>query len=118
MSSDMVWINESICNNNLLYGFIPNEQLDEINQLFLPNMRNKLMWFYQEVDEPDSMAQQEQPKPGPSRGATSSNTSKTPQGKQKNRRTRLLSHVFLFIYSYSYSEYIDNPESKAYDAFQ
>lgn len=23
--------------------------LDEINQLFLPNMRNKLMWFYQEL---------------------------------------------------------------------
>ncbi|RZF32385.1 hypothetical protein LSTR_LSTR001849, partial [Laodelphax striatellus] len=27
--------------------------LDEINQLFLPHMRNKLLWFYQEVDEPD-----------------------------------------------------------------
>jgi hypothetical protein len=26
-------------------------QLDEINQLFLPYMRNKLLWFYQEVEE-------------------------------------------------------------------
>ena len=56
------------------------KQLDEINQLFLPNMRNKLMWFYQEVDEPESMAQQDQPKPGTSRAAATSNTSKTPQG--------------------------------------
>lgn len=54
--------------------------MDEINQLFLPNMRNKLMWFYQEVDEPESVAQQDQPKPGPSRAAGTSNTSKTPQG--------------------------------------
>lgn len=53
-------------------------QLDEINQLFLPNMRNKLMWFYQEVEDTESNAQQE-PKPGPSRAATS-NPSKTPQG--------------------------------------
>lgn len=28
-------------------------QLDEINQLFLPHMRNKLLWFYQEVEEPE-----------------------------------------------------------------
>jgi hypothetical protein len=28
-------------------------QLDEINQLFLPCMRNKLLWFYQEVEEPE-----------------------------------------------------------------
>lgn len=26
-------------------------QLDEINQLFLPYMRNKLLWFYQEVED-------------------------------------------------------------------
>lgn len=44
-------------------------------------MRNKLMWFYQEVDDTDSVAQQEA-KPGPSRAATS-NPSKTPQGKYK-----------------------------------
>lgn len=56
-------------------------QLDEINQLFLPNMRNKLMWFYQEVDEPESVAQPEPTKPGPSRTAAgTSNSSKTPQG--------------------------------------
>lgn len=36
---------------NLVIIFIV--QLDEINQLFLPHMRNKLMWFYQEVDEPE-----------------------------------------------------------------
>ncbi|XP_018911445.2 dynein axonemal heavy chain 5 [Bemisia tabaci] len=28
--------------------------LDEINQLFLPHMRNKLLWFYQEVEECES----------------------------------------------------------------
>lgn len=43
-------------------------------------MRNKLMWFYQEVDEPESVAQQDQPKPGPSRAGGTSNPSKTPQG--------------------------------------
>jgi dynein heavy chain len=34
-------------------------QLDEINQLFLPYMRNKLLWFYQEVEdaEPSSTAE-------------------------------------------------------------
>ena len=54
-------------------------QLDEINQLFLPNMRNKLLWFYQEVDEPEPPPANDQPKPGPSR-TTVSNASKTPQG--------------------------------------
>ena len=27
-------------------------QLDEINQIFLPHMRNKLIWFYQDAQEP------------------------------------------------------------------
>ncbi|XP_058454765.1 dynein axonemal heavy chain 5 [Malaya genurostris] len=52
--------------------------LDEINQLFLPNMRNKLMWFYQEVDEVDMPAERDINKPGPSRAGASS-SSKTPQ---------------------------------------
>lgn len=66
-------------------------KLDEINQLFLPNMRNKLLWFYQEVNEPEPAVVPEQPKPGPSR-TTVSNNSKTPQGtlcfnnKFENRR--------------------------------
>lgn len=55
-------------------------QLDEINQLFLPNMRNKLLWFYQEVIEPEPVVVPEQPKAGPSR-TTVSNNSKTPLGK-------------------------------------
>lgn len=54
-------------------------KLDEINQLFLPNMRNKLLWFYQEVDEPETVPVQDITKPGPSRTAAST-TSKTPQG--------------------------------------
>lgn len=29
------------------------DMLDEINQLFLPHMKATLMWFYQEVDEPE-----------------------------------------------------------------
>lgn len=44
-------------------------------------MRSKLMWFYQEVDEPESTAPTDQPKPGPSRAAATSTASKTPQGK-------------------------------------
>lgn len=43
-------------------------------------MRNKLLWFYQEVNEPEPTVVAEQPKPGPSRTAASTN-SKTPQGK-------------------------------------
>lgn len=58
---------------------IVRSQLDEINQLFLPNMRNKLMWFYQEVDEVDMPAERDINKPGPSRAGASS-SSKTPQG--------------------------------------
>lgn len=29
------------------------DMLDEINQLFLPHMKSTLMWYYQEVDEPE-----------------------------------------------------------------
>lgn len=43
-------------------------------------MRNKLLWFYQEVDEPEVTPVQDVTKPGPSRAAAS-NTSKTPQGR-------------------------------------
>ncbi|XP_049782831.1 dynein axonemal heavy chain 5 [Schistocerca cancellata] len=35
--------------------------LDEINQLFLPHMRNKLLWFFQEVEEPEIPATTEAP---------------------------------------------------------
>ncbi|XP_037924624.1 dynein heavy chain 5, axonemal isoform X2 [Hermetia illucens] len=55
------------------------DMLDEINQLFLPNMRNKLLWFYQEVDEPEPTPPPDVNKPGPSRGGVST-VSKTPQG--------------------------------------
>lgn len=58
---------------------INNFKLDEINLLFQPNMRSKLLWFYQEVDEPETVPVPEAPKPGPSRAAAS-NASKTPQG--------------------------------------
>lgn len=55
-------------------------QLDEINQLFLPNMKNKLLWFYQEVDEPEPPPVVDANKPGPSRTGMASSSSKTPQG--------------------------------------
>jgi dynein heavy chain len=29
------------------------DMLDEINQLYLPHMKATLMWFYQEVEEPE-----------------------------------------------------------------
>lgn len=41
-------------------------------------MRNKLLWFYQEVDEPEPVPAE--PKPGPSRAGGVSTVSKTPQG--------------------------------------
>lgn len=64
---------------NIILKFHSLPQLDEINQLFLPNMRTKLLWFYQEVDEPEPPAASE-PKPGPSRAGGVSTVSKTPQG--------------------------------------
>ncbi|KAI4470547.1 male fertility factor kl5 [Holotrichia oblita] len=42
------------------------DMLDEINQLFLPNMRTKLMWFYQDVEDTDHQVVAE-PKAGTSR---------------------------------------------------
>lgn len=29
------------------------DMLDEINQLFVPHMRSTLVWYYQEVEEPE-----------------------------------------------------------------
>lgn len=31
------------------------DMLDEINQLFLPHMRSTLLWYYQEVEEPETL---------------------------------------------------------------
>lgn len=31
------------------------DMLDEINQLFLPHMRSTLVWYYQEVEEPETL---------------------------------------------------------------
>ncbi|XP_055377517.1 dynein axonemal heavy chain 5 [Condylostylus longicornis] len=55
------------------------DMLDEINQLFLPNMKSSLMWFYQEVDEPEPTPSVDTNKPGPSRSGVST-VSKTPLG--------------------------------------
>jgi len=43
-------------------------------------MTNKLLWFYQEVDEPEPPPVVDANKPGPSRSAMASSSSKTPQG--------------------------------------
>ena len=40
-------------------------QLDEINQLFLPHMRNKLLWFYQEVEDAEGGPPADAVGPGP-----------------------------------------------------
>ncbi|CAF4749032.1 unnamed protein product [Pieris macdunnoughi] len=37
--------------------------LDDINQLFLPHMRNKLLWYYQDVEEVEARPQPESTKP-------------------------------------------------------
>lgn len=31
------------------------DMLDEINLLFLPHMRSTLVWYYQEVEEPEAL---------------------------------------------------------------
>lgn len=56
-------------------------------------MRSKLLWFYQEVDEPETVTVPDIQKPGPSRAAAS-NTSKTPQGKKENAKN-LCSHQLI-----------------------
>lgn len=45
-------------------------QLDEINQLFIPHCRNKLLWYYQEVEELERNLSLEMPKPSTSRAPT------------------------------------------------
>jgi dynein heavy chain, axonemal len=42
--------------------FLLHVQLDDINQLFLPHMRNKLLWYYQDVEELDK-TQDGKPRP-------------------------------------------------------
>lgn len=44
-------------------------------------MKNKLLWFFQEVDEPEPQPVEDPNKPGPSRSVLASSSSKTPQGK-------------------------------------
>uniref|UniRef100_A0A182YK77 AAA+ ATPase domain-containing protein n=1 Tax=Anopheles stephensi TaxID=30069 RepID=A0A182YK77_ANOST len=68
--------------------------LDEINQLFLPNMRNKLMWFYQEVEDVDQPGERDANKPGPSRAGASS-SSKTPQGASSSSHSHSKHKLFI-----------------------
>lgn len=84
---DLYFIFLSTINNHyinvlsfIIICFFFNLQLDEINLLFIPNSRNKLIWFYQEVFEPDVLPVQDPNKPGPSRAVVPT-VSKTPQGK-------------------------------------
>lgn len=42
-------------------------QLDEINQLFLPHMKSKLMWFYQDMPEVELQPASDPNKPSTSR---------------------------------------------------
>lgn len=71
-------------------------------------MRNKLMWFYQEVEETEASAVVEQPKPGPSRTTAASNSSKTPQGNFHNRRSmHSLSNINTFHSNrYSFDSFV------------
>ncbi|XP_063236082.1 dynein axonemal heavy chain 5-like [Bacillus rossius redtenbacheri] len=55
--------------SDLMDYVFEGNMLDEINQLFLPHMRDKLMWFYQEVEESAALPQVETAKPGAGRGA-------------------------------------------------
>lgn len=42
-------------------------QLDEINQLFLPHMKSKLMWFYQDMEDTEAAPVVDPGKPSTSR---------------------------------------------------
>ncbi|KAJ9592734.1 hypothetical protein L9F63_015614, partial [Diploptera punctata] len=53
---------------DLMDYIFDGNMLDEINQLFLPYMRNKLLWFYQEVEEVELPPPVETVKPSTSRG--------------------------------------------------
>ncbi|CAH1099759.1 unnamed protein product [Psylliodes chrysocephalus] len=53
--------------NEIMDHVFEGDMLDEINQLFLPHMKTKLMWFYQDMEEPSPEPVVDPNKPGPSR---------------------------------------------------
>nr|CAD7423858.1 unnamed protein product [Timema monikensis] len=54
--------------SDLMDYVFEGNMLDDINQLFLPHMRNKLLWFYQEVEDTEPPPPVETVKPSTSRG--------------------------------------------------
>ncbi|XP_064553878.1 dynein axonemal heavy chain 5 isoform X1 [Drosophila montana] len=83
--------------HQLMDYIFEGDMLDEINQLFLPNMKNKLLWFYQEVDEPEPPPVVDANKPGPSRTGMASSSSKTPQGGASPSGLPASKHKKLFL---------------------
>ncbi|BES98150.1 dynein heavy chain [Nesidiocoris tenuis] len=45
--------------SEIMDNVFEGNMLDEINELFLPHMRNKLIWFYQDVEEKPAASSQE-----------------------------------------------------------
>ncbi|RLU25661.1 hypothetical protein DMN91_001818 [Ooceraea biroi] len=58
------------------------DMLDEINLLFVPHMRSTLVWYYQEVEEPEPPTDTVQPKTVTSRSAPNATTSKVKEQKE------------------------------------
>nr|CAI5822333.1 unnamed protein product [Callosobruchus analis] len=65
------------------------DMLDDINQLFLPHMKTKLMWFYQEVEEPQPTAELDPNKPGTSRNLQSTGSRSTTMQQQVTHKKKL-----------------------------
>ncbi|TGZ53817.1 Dynein heavy chain 5, axonemal, partial [Temnothorax longispinosus] len=59
-----------------------DDMLDEINQLFVPHMRSTLVWYYQEVEEPEPPTDTVQPKTVTSRSAPNATASKVKEQKE------------------------------------
>ncbi|XP_057658943.1 dynein axonemal heavy chain 5 [Diorhabda carinulata] len=53
--------------NEIMDHAFEGDMLDEINQLFLPHMKTKLMWFYQDMEETSSEPTADPNKPSTSR---------------------------------------------------
>ncbi|CAB3374843.1 Hypothetical predicted protein [Cloeon dipterum] len=56
-----------LARGDIMDNVFEGNMLDEINQLFLPHMRNTLLWFYQEVPQAETAPPADPNKAGPSR---------------------------------------------------
>ncbi|XP_073975032.1 dynein axonemal heavy chain 1 [Rhodnius prolixus] len=69
--------------SDIMDNVFDGNMLDEINELFLPHMRNKLIWFYQDVEEVSPPPVQESGKAGGIRGLQVTKPTQTASVKRK-----------------------------------